>query len=121
MNNIFKLSSVCVAIFATACAQTGVDNSMITTDEPSMKLAKYSPSNTDVPNITRFSHPKGESETWKTAYAECARDAGITGNIDLIIREYGTYNTVDLSQNQDISDAEFTAAFWCMSKFAQTA
>ncbi|GHA61179.1 hypothetical protein GCM10008927_28280 [Amylibacter ulvae] len=121
MNTFFKLSSVCVAIFATACTQSSVDNTMITSDAPTTKMAKYSPSNTDVPNITRFSHPKGETDVWKTAYSECARDAGITGNIDLILREYGAYNTVDLSQNQDISDAEFTATFWCMSKFAQTA
>jgi hypothetical protein len=96
------------------CAGQVSDNETISV-EPSMgkygKLGK-------IEDARKFGYNNGTDADWKAAYASCASSAGIKGDVELQLQDFGSASTIDLLEGNNVSKAQKAQAYVCMRQFA---
>jgi hypothetical protein len=118
MNIKTVIAAALLPVVLTACASnSGSDTVSV---EPDFnKYGKLGSGGVDIlPAVTRFGYNSNNKADWINAYAGCASNAGATGNIDVLLEEYPYAKTVDLSDSNNMTDAQRLRAYNCMANFA---
>lgn len=112
------IAATTLSVVLTACAGNGGSDTVSV--EPSFnKYGKLGSGGMDtLPAVTRFGYNVNNKADWINAYAGCASAAGATGNVDILLEEYSSAKTVDLSDSNNLTDGQRLRAFNCMSRFA---
>lgn len=112
MKKIILATALGLAI--TGCAAQTSDTQTITV-EPSMgeygKLGK-------IAEVGKFGYNNKTNADWTAAYASCASAAGVNGDVQMKLQDYGTATTIDLLEGSNVSKEQKARAFACMSNFA---
>ena len=118
MNTI--IAATLLPVVLTACAGKNISDTISV--EPSLKkYGKLGSGGVDtLPAVTKFGYNVNNKADWINAYAGCAAAAGATGNIDVLVEEYTSAKTVDLSDSSNPTDGQRLRAYNCMSDFANS-
>jgi len=99
-----------------ACGGQQSDNDTITVSPSMTKVGKLG--DVDLTNTQKFGYNNNSTADWQQRYAACAAAAGIQGDVQLALKDYGTATTIDMVQTSNVSDLQRAQAFGCMQRFA---
>lgn len=116
MNMKMIALSTCAIAVLTACGGQTSDSDTITVEPNLNKVAKLG--DVDIKNTKKFAYNNATDVDWSERYAACAGAAGIIGDIQLALKDYGTATTIDMVKTSNVSDLQRAQAFGCMERFA---